>query len=82
MSLISSLTSPAGLRRVLGFDALSGTATGALQLSLTGLLSSWLGLSAPLLQGSGIAIFAFVALILVLTLRPQGLLGERVADRA
>ena len=27
-------------------------------------------------------IFAFVALILVLTLRPQGLLGERVADRA
>jgi len=62
MSLISSLTSPAGLRRVLGFDALSGAATGALQLSLTGLLSSWLGLSAPLLQGSGIAIFAFVAM--------------------
>jgi len=27
-------------------------------------------------------IFAFVVLILVLTLRPQGLLGERVADRA
>jgi branched-chain amino acid transport system permease protein len=27
-------------------------------------------------------IFAFVALILVLTLRPSGLLGERVADRA
>jgi branched-chain amino acid transport system permease protein len=27
-------------------------------------------------------IFAFLALILVLTLRPQGLLGERVADRA
>jgi branched-chain amino acid transport system permease protein len=27
-------------------------------------------------------IFAFVALILVLTLRPAGLLGERVADRA
>ena len=27
-------------------------------------------------------IFAFTVLILVLTLRPQGLLGERVADRA
>jgi branched-chain amino acid transport system permease protein len=25
---------------------------------------------------------AFIVLILVLTLRPQGLLGERVADRA
>jgi len=27
-------------------------------------------------------IFAFIVLILVLTLLPQGLLGERVADRA
>ena len=27
-------------------------------------------------------IFAFIVLILVLTVRPQGLLGERVADRA
>ena len=27
-------------------------------------------------------IFAFIVLILVLTLRPPGLLGERVADRA
>jgi branched-chain amino acid transport system permease protein len=27
-------------------------------------------------------IFAFVVLIFVLTLRPSGLLGERVADRA
>ena len=30
----------------------------------------------------GFAWVAFVALILVLTLRPSGLLGERVADRA
>ncbi len=29
-----------------------------------------------------VEIFAFLVLILVLTLRPQGLLGERVADRA
>ena len=27
-------------------------------------------------------IFAFIVLIFVLTLRPSGLLGERVADRA
>jgi branched-chain amino acid transport system permease protein len=27
-------------------------------------------------------IFAFIVLIVILTLRPQGLLGERVADRA
>ncbi len=62
MSLVASLTSPAGLRRVLAFDAVSGAATGALQLGLTGLLAQWLGLPGPLLQGSGIAIFAFVLL--------------------
>ncbi len=27
-------------------------------------------------------IFAFIVLIIMLTLRPSGLLGERVADRA
>ena len=27
-------------------------------------------------------IFAFVVLIIILTLRPSGLMGERVADRA
>ena len=27
-------------------------------------------------------IFAFIVLIIILTLRPSGLLGERVADRA
>ncbi len=62
MSLIAALTSPAGLRRVLAFDALSGAGTGALQLGLTGLLSTWLGLPEALLQGSGLAIFGFVAL--------------------
>jgi branched-chain amino acid transport system permease protein len=29
-----------------------------------------------------VEIFAFLVLILVLTLRPSGLMGERVADRA
>lgn len=62
MSLLNTLTSATGLRRVLAFDAVSGAGTGALQLGLTGLLSQWLGLSAPLLQGSGLAIFVFVVL--------------------
>jgi hypothetical protein len=71
MSLIASLTSPIGLRRVLAFDALSGAGTGVLQLGLTGLLSQWLGLSEALLQGSGIAIFAFVALAGWLAMQTQ-----------
>lgn len=62
MSLLNTLTSATGLRRVLAFDAVSGAGTGALQLGLTGILSQWLGLSAPLLQGSGLAIFVFVVL--------------------
>jgi hypothetical protein len=62
MSLLNTLTSATGLRRVLAFDAISGAGTGALQLGLTGLLSQYLGLSASLLQGSGFAIFVFVAL--------------------
>ncbi|MGE0097652.1 MAG: hypothetical protein AB7S86_04825 [Hydrogenophaga sp.] len=81
MSLIASLTSPAGLRRVLAFDALSGAATGALQLGLTGLLSQWLGISEALLQGAGIAIFAFVALAAWLALQatpPRGALAVLV----
>lgn len=71
MSLIASLTSPIGSRRVLAFDALSGAGTGVLQLGLTGLLSQWLGLSEALLQGSGIAIFAFVALAGWLAMQTQ-----------
>jgi hypothetical protein len=71
MSLIDSLTSQAGLRRVLAFDALSGAGTGALQLGFTAALGSWLGLSESLLQASGIAIFAFVALAGWLALQAQ-----------
>lgn len=62
MSVLAYFTSPAGLRRVLAFDAISGVGTGLLQLAASGLLSGWLGLSEPLLRTSGIAIFAFVAL--------------------
>lgn len=59
---LSRLGSPAVLRRVLAFDALSGAATAALHLLLAPTLSTWLGLPAGLLQASGMAIVAFVAL--------------------
>lgn len=61
-SFASVLRSPAFLRRVLWADALSGAATGALQLAVPGLLAHWLGLPEALLLGSGAAIFAFVLL--------------------
>ncbi|MDI1272686.1 hypothetical protein [Polaromonas sp.] len=60
----SSLTSsPRFLRSVLWLDAATGVATGALQLLLTGLLASLLGLPEALLQVSGWALFGYVALI-------------------
>jgi len=62
MSVFAYLTSPAGLRRVLWFDAISGMGTGALQVAASGPLSQMLGLPETLLRVSGIAIFAFVAL--------------------
>lgn len=62
MSVFTYLTSPAGLRRVLWFDAISGMGTGALQVAASGPLSQLLGLPEPLLRGSGMTIFAFVAL--------------------
>lgn len=62
MSITSQLSSPAVLRRVLAFDALSGAGTGVLHLLLASTLSTWLGLPEALLQASGVAIFAFVVL--------------------
>lgn len=60
----SSLTSsPRFLRSVLWLDAATGVTTGALQLLLTGLLASLLGLPEALLQVSGWALFGYVALI-------------------
>ena len=67
-----------------GIGNLAGAVVGALVLGLVEALGAgYLGALTGGLLGSHYAdIFAFVALILVLTLRPQGLLGERVADRA
>lgn len=67
MSAVASFSSlsasPQFLRRVLWLDAATGAATGALQLLLTGLLASLLGLPETLLVASGWAIFGYVALI-------------------
>ena len=67
-----------------GIGNLAGAVVGGIVLGLVEALGAgYLGALTGGVLGSHYAdIFAFVALILVLTLRPQGLLGERVADRA
>jgi len=67
-----------------GIGNLAGAVVGGLLLGLVEALGAgYLGQLTGGVLGSHYAdIFAFVALILVLTLRPAGLLGERVADRA
>lgn len=75
-SFSSLASSPRFLRSVLWLDAATGVATGALQLLLTGLLASLLGLPETLLVASGWAIFGYVALISFITTRqfvPAGL---------
>ncbi len=67
-----------------GIGNLAGAVVGGLLLGLVEALGAgYLGQLTGGILGSHYAdIFAFIALILVLTLRPSGLLGERVADRA
>lgn len=67
-----------------GIGNLAGAVVGGVLLGLVEALGAgYLGELTGGVLGSHYAdIFAFVALILVLTLRPSGLLGERVADRA
>jgi branched-chain amino acid transport system permease protein len=67
-----------------GIGNLAGAVVGALLLGLVEALGAgYLGQLTGGVFGSHYAdVFAFATLILVLTLRPQGLLGERVADRA
>jgi branched-chain amino acid transport system permease protein len=67
-----------------GIGNLAGAVVGGLLLGLVEALGAgYLGQLTGGVLGSHYAdIFAFAMLILVLTLRPQGLLGERVADRA
>ncbi len=67
-----------------GIGNLAGAMLGGVLLGLieaigAGYLGEWTG---DFLGSQYTDIFAFVSLILVLTLKPSGLLGERVADRA
>lgn len=67
-----------------GIGNLTGAVVGGILLGLIEAIGSgYLGALTGGLLGSNYAdIFAFLVLIVILTLRPSGLLGERVADRA
>jgi len=67
-----------------GIGNLSGAMLGGILLGVIEVLGAgYIGTLTNGVFGSNYQdIFAFIVLILVLTLRPQGLLGERVADRA
>ena len=58
---------------------LGGLLLGLIESIGAGYIGDWTG---GVLGSQYADIFAFVVLIIVLTLRPSGLLGERVADRA
>lgn len=67
-----------------GIGNLTGAMVGGVLLGLIESLGAgYLGdLTGGLFGSHYVEIFAFLVLILVLTLRPSGLMGERVADRA
>ena len=67
-----------------GIGNLAGAVVGGVLLGLIESLGAgYIGdLTGDVLGSHYQDIFAFIVLILVLTVRPQGLLGERVADRA
>ncbi|MFN0182515.1 MAG: branched-chain amino acid ABC transporter permease [Aquabacterium sp.] len=67
-----------------GIGNLAGAVVGGIALGLIESLGAgYIGaLTGGVLGSQYQDIFAFAVLIIVLTLRPQGLLGERVADRA
>jgi branched-chain amino acid transport system permease protein len=67
-----------------GIGNLAGAVLGGILLGLIESIGSgYIGqLTGGLLGSNYTDIFAFVVLIIILTLRPSGLLGERIADRA
>ena len=67
-----------------GIGNLAGAVVGGIALGLIESLGAgYLGkLTGGVLGSHYTDIFAFIVLIIILTLRPSGLLGERVADRA
>jgi len=67
-----------------GIGNLAGAMVGGILLGIIEALGGgYIGdLTGGVLGSNYQDIFAFIVLIIVLTLRPKGLLGERVADRA
>jgi len=67
-----------------GIGNLAGAVVGGILLGLIEAIGSgYIGSITGGVLGSNYSdIFAFIVLIVMLTLRPSGLLGERVADRA
>jgi branched-chain amino acid transport system permease protein len=67
-----------------GIGNLAGAVVGGILLGVIEAIGSgYIGVLTGGVLGSNYAdIFAFIVLIIMLTLRPSGLLGERVADRA
>jgi len=67
-----------------GIGNLTGAVVGGILLGLIEAIGSgYIGTLTGGILGSNYAdIFAFIVLIIILTLRPSGLFGERVADRA
>jgi len=67
-----------------GIGNLGGAVLGGILLGLIEAIGSgYIGIATGGVLGSHYSdIFAFIVLIIILTLRPSGLLGERVADRA
>ena len=80
---------PLGLPRAAAMTALSDESFAVCTTSIDGNFDGFFildfqtgDLTGGVLGSHYADIFAFVVLIIVLTLRPSGLLGERVADRA
>ncbi|MGE8317302.1 MAG: branched-chain amino acid ABC transporter permease [Comamonas sp.] len=67
-----------------GIGNLAGAVVGAMILGLVEAIGAgYIGtITGGVLGSQYVDIFSFIVLIIVLTLRPSGLLGERVADRA
>lgn len=79
MSAVAAFTSPAGIRRVLWLDAITGAGSAALSLVAPGLVSQTLGAPVALVQGSAWAVLAFVGFIVwLLAQRPLPLAGVRL----
>lgn len=69
MSMLSLLSSPSFLRRVLWADTITGLGCAALHLAFTDALVQWLGLPSALLVESGLVVLLFVLLAGALALQ-------------